>query len=592
MASEPEFRGDHWRVLLKAGGLKTDLRDPFAPARGRVMARVEDRSFSPGWGDEIELEGRISRPKGPGTPGGFDDRAFLAGKGIHTRMSVRGRNWRILRQASPLSFQYCARSLRRRFLLIFESRLRPRAAALLSGIVLGKKPVEYPDMDEDFRRSGAYHLLVASGTNVGFVIALWMWIGRWILFWPRRWVWGLAIPWAFLYSGMAGADPPVMRAALMASLGILGFLMAREDRAEHAVFFSAGIMLLFRPGMIFEAGFQMSYAAVLGIVMILPTLDAIKERIDRRSRGVFAWAAYKILSLVLVSFAAQLALAPFLIAYFHRFSWIGLFTNIVAVPLAGACLVSGAVLVFLEVMWPFGFSPAAFFGVLTETLVMGLWRGVRVFSKGPAPEWPLPWNDGQVIALGALAAASLILFSGRFRNWKLFLLLWAAGLPLLHVLGRQHHENRLTLTWLDAGPGQAVVVQSPGGRVTVVDGGDRKSSLYRVVPFLQSLHRTRIDRVILTRGDRFHAEGLSTLIRYFEIDELVCSGGTWADPAWSAARSEIEKRGIPRRVLEEGDAWEEDGVRWTADPNDQELSIGLTHGGQSALLQSHLGRLA
>ncbi|HRY30412.1 MAG TPA: ComEC/Rec2 family competence protein, partial [Elusimicrobiota bacterium] len=273
LASDPDFDGQKHRFVLRVRSVqKEGMRDPL-PASGLVRVGVADAWFPAGWGDSVALKGPFFRPSAASAPGGFDYRAFLQEKNIHSQMSVFPGGWRRVRRASAASPRRWVGALRDRFFSAYGRRLSPHGAALMSGLVLGKKPASYPAVEDDFRRSGTYHLLVASGSNVGFVIGLWFFVARWLLFLPRRAIWGSAVGWAFLYAGLAGMDPPVVRAALMVSLGIAGYLLAREDRVEQAVGFSMGVFLLLRPRALFEAGFQMSYAATLGVVLAVPALE-------------------------------------------------------------------------------------------------------------------------------------------------------------------------------------------------------------------------------------------------------------------------------------------------------------------------------
>jgi competence protein ComEC len=449
----------------------------------------------------------------------------------------------------------------------------------MSGLVLGEKSTGFRDMDEDFRRSGTYHLLVASGSNVGIALALWFFVARCLLFLSHRMIWAVSPLVAFLYAGLAGADPPVLRAAWMASLTAVGVLLARTDRKEHALAFSAGILLLIRPHSLFQPGFLMSYAATLGLALVWnPSVD-IEERSlwQKFYRGVA--------QLFCLSFSAQLALAPFLIYYFHSFSWIGIFANMVAVPWAGVCLTVGLLLFGADLIFPSGGTVVALFALLGEKAVRTLGALATFFSNSPGASWPLPWSGVQVLLFSILVAmAFTTLF---YKSWWVWVLgLWVVGLPLIVWMNPVSGRGTVGVTWVDVGLGDAIVVFSPKNHVTVVDAGNRAGGLYQLVPFLQSRGVRRVDRLILTCPSPSHADGIGPLARALPVKEFLCTESVWKDPLWAQARLELERCHVPQRFLAPGDHWEKDGIFWKVYGPD--MALELRYGEKRVLLTSDI----
>jgi len=292
-----------------------------------------------------------------------------------------------------------------------------------------------------------------------------------------------------------------------------------------------------------------------------------------------------------VSAAAQFALSPLLIHYFHRLSFVGLVSNMFAVPWAAVCLSLGVALFGVDVLFGNGF-PTTFLAAVTEKAVLGLWRGVAFFAGWPGAEMVISWNNGQVFALAAAVSVTLVVLAARRRGGKWVLAVWAVALPFFWAGGRPS-DRALTVTWLDVGLGDAVVVVSPSRRVTVIDGGSSASAAHRLVPYLRSRGIARIDRLILTHADPPHAGGLRAVLKEFPVGEFLCGAATWRSSVWAEGRELIEDRGVPHRFVEANDAWEEDGVRWRLlapvpsdppDPDSQGLVVHLEFGETSALL--------
>lgn len=340
------------------------------------------------WGDTVSLWGPLMPVEANrGTPRGVAGRLFVP----------EGRSV-LLERASPLHPLRWAAGLRDRFHAAFNKYLPEPSAQLLAGVLLGDRPPARAPFAADFRRSGTFHLLVASGSNVGFSLGVWWVFSRWVLWWPRRWTIAVAPFVAFLYAFMAGGDPPVLRAAVMATVGSVGALLGRWDRLEHPLILSAGILLLWNPNSLFQAGFQMSYAATLAIAVVwgVGRNGEDPSRLVPRGARFFRWIGHGARDLFVTSLAAQLALAPLLLYYFGRFSWVGIGANMVAVPLSGLCLSLGAGLAFLDSCWP---AAARLWAVPTRWGAEALAAWAHLCAKIPGAEWHLSINGEQTIAL-------------------------------------------------------------------------------------------------------------------------------------------------------------------------------------------------
>jgi len=590
VAASPEPRPGGQRFLLRL--TQHLLPDgSWAPLEGRVMVSAPS-TVAVGWGDAVEVEGRRRAPREATVPGAYSEKDFLARQGLGD--VVEAEKIHRFARASVWDPRRWMTAARERWLEAFEKHLTPRSAAILSGLVLGKKPADFPAVDAAFRRSGAYHLLVASGSNVGFVLGIWFLIARWFL--PRKILWTLAVPVAFLYAGVTGGQTPVVRAAVMVSVGILAYLLGREDRPEQAVGLSAAALLLWRPASLFEPSFQMSYAAVLGVALGVPATEALAPR------AFWLRWPYRLFAL---SAAAQLALSPVLLHWFHRFSWTGLWSNLLCVPWAGLCLIQGTVLFAADLLLPPGpLVTAAAWGA--EAMTTGFWRLVELFSQAPGAEVTIAWSGRQTALLGVLLAVTFLAVGGRRfpaekrRRARAALGvagMWVLGAPALYALRPAAGDGRLSVVWLDAGLGDAIVVTSPRGRVTVVDGGDERAARYRLIPYLRHRGVARVDRMILTHADPPHAGGLEVLLDALPVGEFLCAASAWDDPLWAQGRRRVEARRLPVRLLSAGDQWTEDGAAWRVlwprpeasdEPDFQSLVLEIGLGTRRAVLSADL----
>src|SRR5207247_1401312 len=120
------------------------------------------------------------------------------------------------------------------------------------GLVVGTRPRFNAEIRHIFLDSGTMHILVASGSNVAFVMAFWFFICRLLFRLPRRWCLLSSLPLIGGYVVVAGADPPICRAGLMATVGIVSYLLAREDRPYHALALAAWVILIIEPRALFD----------------------------------------------------------------------------------------------------------------------------------------------------------------------------------------------------------------------------------------------------------------------------------------------------------------------------------------------------
>lgn len=372
--------------------------------------------------------------------------------------AVPGRGYRISSVSAWDPRRWVA-AVRRSCRESFSVHLGDDRARLLAGIVLGERPPPGLKIADDFRRSGTYHLLVASGTNVGFVAALWWALTRWGLWWPRRWALASLPLAAFFYAGLAGADPPVLRAALMASAASMAALLDRWNRPTHALLLSAGIILALDPNALFQPGFQMSFTATFALLLAWPRSQDQEEGVQPRGwrhRGLRT-----VLRLALTSFAAQVSLAPILLHYFGRFSWAGFVANLVSVPLAEAALGLGAGLAFLHSVWP---TAASFWAVPTGWVLSALSAWTAFCASWPGAE--LAWRVTAFPALGAGGAIFLALAAARRRplRWTVGLGSFVIAVGILAAGGQP--RPALEIRW-SGGRIKRIVVETPREAFTV-----------------------------------------------------------------------------------------------------------------------------
>lgn len=500
------------------------------PFRTGLMVYARAGAFS--YGDTVELFGDLELPPGAAVPGSLDWADFLARRGITAQ--ARAREVEVKQRAGPLLL--LARRFRASALASFRAALPQDGAAVLGGVVLGEKKSVPPPLKAAFQDSGAMHLLVASGSNVGFVVAVVYFLcSRFGLGRRRSGVAALAL--AGFYVLAAGLDTPLVRAYLMFAAGLLAFLLRRESGAFQALCAAALLILLVSPRSLFDAGFQMSFLAAYGLTV-----------------GLALWGKYlaagpagAAAGLLAVSFFAQLCLYPVMAVYFHKISLASLLSNMVLVPASGAAMALGFSLalsggaVFSALAWCAGAFMDAF-----------LWT-VRFFAGLPfaslSVAQPTAWfTAGFFILALALLHAPLLGFRRRPLYAAAGLGLAVASLGNIGALAPNAPLRYRAQLFGDSDTASALV-RAPGGLYLVNPGVNGKKLAGSVL----ASGRASLEAALLTSLEEKNYSGLEELGRLVQVKKVLLPWGP-RPPALASVLAALEKRGTEVRRLWPGEA--------------------------------------
>ena len=297
-------------------------------------------------GDGLRIQSRI-RENSEWHIGSFDYRRYLEIHGFTGQTFVSSWRWQKA-QVSLSNLSYLERT--RLFFLKQRSRLLDRFAshgldgeqyAVVAAMALGDKTALTKDLKEVYSVTGASHVLALSGLHLGIIYTLLS-----LMIVGRRWrmvsqILVILAIWAFVF--LVGMSVSVVRSAVMLTTYALLTLGRREKMSLNTLAFAAMILLLVNPLSLFDVGFQMSFIAVASILLFVPLLDRLLPQGYLLEHRLLKW----LWSLVAVSCAAQIGVAPLVAYYFGRFSTYFLLTNFIVIPAATVILwLSIVVLIF------------------------------------------------------------------------------------------------------------------------------------------------------------------------------------------------------------------------------------------------------
>ena len=322
VAQYPVYSRGFWRFTLEASAV-----DGVAEAVS-FMAYARDMGGA-SYDDKVAFTATLAEPFNYAIPGNLDWRGYLSERGINAE--ARGDRLKILKKA-PFVIRRAA-AFRAKALEIFAGNFTEDRASVLAGIVLGEKKSVSDELKTAFQDSGAMHLLVASGSNVGFVTFIVYFLCSKFKI-KKKYSGLLALMCAGFYVLAAGLEAPLVRGYIMFLAAMCGFLLDRDSGVFQGLIIACLAILLTDPAALFDAGFRMSFIASYGITAGMTLWDGLI-----RLKG----PARSLSRVLLVSFFAQVGLYPLMALYFHKISLISIASNVVLVPASGVIMGLGFV---------------------------------------------------------------------------------------------------------------------------------------------------------------------------------------------------------------------------------------------------------
>lgn len=343
VVSEADRRDGAFKAVLSIEQVRT--AQGWQPATGKVMAWLKtegQQGERPLYGTRLLLNGAPREVSPPINPGEFDYQRFLRRKNIWHQHFAEPGMWQAIGYDPPWAVLALSFRLRRAGEELFNRLLEdPAVQSVAVALVLGIRERLAEDLRDAYAAAGAMHVLAVSGLHVGIIFQLFTLLlgplrnlkgGRWLFLFSS-----LLILW--LFALVSGFSPSVLRAALMFSLVAIARAFRRDTNIYNTIGLTAFILLCAEPYMLFQAGFQLSFAAVLGIVYFHPLLNNWWEL--RHPLLRYAW------SLAAVTIAAQLATTPITLYYFQQFPVYFLPANLLVVPLAVGAVYVGVITLLL-----------------------------------------------------------------------------------------------------------------------------------------------------------------------------------------------------------------------------------------------------
>ena len=327
--------------LVQLDDTSSHLKEPV-----KMMALFSRDSTSEklGYGDQLLFYGKPVSPKPPKNPFEFDYAGFLRLNEISSTVFITRERWVLKARAKAWLPKVVAGKLRNYLLETFkESGLKGNNYAVTVAMILGYDELMEPEVEQDFVRAGAMHVLCVSGLHVGVIYIVMNFLLGFLKRNRRQRFLkaGLLLFFVWFYALLTGLSPSVQRASFMLTIFIVGNAVQRDRDSLNTLAASAVVLLILNPLLIFNVGFQLSYSAVLAIVLLhrpIYNLLYFKNKL-----------VDKIWSVSVLSLVAQLGTFPIAAHYFHFFPTYFWLTNLFVMPLSFLIITTG--FLFVMVSW-------------------------------------------------------------------------------------------------------------------------------------------------------------------------------------------------------------------------------------------------
>jgi competence protein ComEC len=530
---DPLPRGSGYRARAHVKRMVLEAASEFEDLEGAVLVeyRASPQEGGLRYGDRVRLSGLL---KPPPEIEGFDYAGYLARQGVYgilkdpVFLSVTSE------PADPVRSALFA--FRRRALEVLRALFPEPEGALLAGILLGEESAIPLPLQEAFSRTGTTHIIAISGFNISIIAGIFLSFTKRL---PRRFPgWLPAVIGIGLYTVLVGAAASVVRAAIMGGMAVFARHAGRRSHGLTSLGFAAAAMTLFSPWTLWDIGFQLSFAATLGLILYAdPLQDGFERLLVRRiSKENARLAASVAGELFLMTTAAQITTLPVLLLYFNNLSISAFLVNPLILSVQPMVMLAGGLALLLGMLWLpagralawAGWAPTAYtirvvewgggFSRLWWPLrsVSPVWIGAyfavlvsvtvdAVRKRFPRPEW------GRDAAAKVFAAAPPILAAAVFLAWGAYF---------------RGPDGRLHLTMLSAGDGEALLLRTPEGGTVLIGAGGDPNLVVSGLGSLLGFGPQRLDWIVVGATSWESTTALFEVAARFEIGGVLLPAGT------------------------------------------------------------------
>jgi len=565
VAEEPDIRSTFCQ--LKFAAQEIDIDGTRNKITGTVLIRAP-RYPGYHYGDVLQVTGELK------TPEPFDDfdyKSYLAHQGIYSivyypqiEVLDSGKGFK------PLQWLY---SFRESLSDSLAKALPEPQCSLAQGILLGIRGNIPYSLNQAFSRTGTAHLLAISGLHIAIVIGMVLSLA--ILAFGRHlsiYIW-LALLAIWLYALLTGMRPPVIRGAIMGSLFLMAEFLGRQRSAITALAFAAAVMVGIQPQILWSVSFQLSFVAMAGLIFLYPYFQTWGRKGvtalfgDREAMIV---TGSMVTDAFAITLAAIVAVWPLVAYNFRVVSLVGLPATFLSLPALPAIIVTAALVAFVGLFAPLLAQALGWLAWLFLSYLLLVVRGFDAlpyssFEVTTVSSWQV-WGYYIVFAVAVALVSRRKQLTDSFsrlasgvkgitpsrlpKKWLIPPLLIIAILVWSVVLTMP--DDKLHVSFLDVGQGDAILIQTPAHQNILIDGGPDPQKigleLSKKLPFWD---RT-IDLMVSTQPQADHVTGLVEVLQRYKVKQLIDADVPYDSSIYQQWLTLIGQKEIKRDIARAG----------------------------------------
>ncbi|MBN1571934.1 MAG: DNA internalization-related competence protein ComEC/Rec2 [Deltaproteobacteria bacterium] len=569
----PDFDSDSTRIVLKDVMIKDGRK--WIDVKGRLGVTIYERTDSIGYGDVIFYRGKIRNPTNFNNPGGFDYVFYLKRRSISSISYIKGRDYFFVSEnVSPPTLRKIE-EIRRKIRTFIDTAVPITEGAILKALIIGERSEIPEDLYDSYRRTGMAHILAISGMHIGIIFLIsfsvlhvvLVRIPRLALIFPvKTFALIVSLLPIFLYTILSGLKITAVRSTIMITAYVLSVVIGRDRDLLNTLSLAALIILIVSPASLFDPAFQLSFTAVMSIILIYPLLtDPVKNRIysgDGSAPTLGRRLLLRGYQFAAVSVSALFGILPISAHYFYTESPLSILMNFAVVPLLGFFAVPLSL-----VSIPLVFISGEVAGLLLDgaagAVTISNWMINGVDSLFPGGFAVIPPRLPEMV-LYYLILVVVIFYANEYRRRSLqprqsvksrlriifVVLLSTLVLLLSYQALNRYHPKRLSVTFINVGQGDSTLIKFPGGRTMLIDGGgfhgggfDTGRSI--VSPYLLHERIRRIDYLVLTHPEFDHYGGIEYILKNFNVGEFWVTEAGMDSEEIEDLRSTSKMRNVP-----------------------------------------------
>ncbi len=470
---------------------------PISSSKFKVYVYTDDTSCN--LGSIIYFRGKFSKVLGPMNFGDFDNYRYYKSIGIDAFCYNPDIYYRSENGKLPLITRIKTASAS-----ILNNKTGTENGSFISAILLGDRSYFSEDLKESIRLAGVSHVTAVSGMHVSILIGVLLSISN--LFSKRRKIKALfVILFLIFYAALTGFSPSIVRASVMNCACLFGIIKSRRTYPLHTLLLLASFMLIINPYLLYNPSFMLSFISTSALCLFMPLLNSGRGGLLR--------------SVIYMTLIANLATLPYILWNFGMYSWIGLFVNLIIVPLVPYVFILGGLTII------FGLIPVIgdVISAVTSLITSGVMAPIKIISTLDFGQVLYKLRNPFIIALYIIVILYIYLIISK-SAYRPKGYVFISAIILFSALGiyTEYTQNHVfKVTYLYVGQGDSTLISTPQGKNFLIDTGSNSTSkTSKCLSALQNLGIKHLDGILISHIDSDHMGAIDNITQNISVGKI------------------------------------------------------------------------